>query len=89
MERYEASQQELEQIGAAGAEAIAEDLAEHVGDIRLLGRLKTGLITIQDICRLYGVAKRTVHNWPIEPVDTPTQRNYYRVTDIADQLVDE
>jgi hypothetical protein len=66
--------------------AIARDLEDQIGDIRLLGRLKTGLITITDICRLYGVEKRTVHNWPLEPAGTPTQQNLYRVEEVGEQL---
>jgi hypothetical protein len=27
-----------------------------------------------------------VHDWPLEPADTPTQRNLYRVEEIANQL---
>ena len=74
--------------GAEGAKAIARDLEEQIGDIRMLGRLKAGLITIKDICRLYGVSKRTVHGWPLEPADTPTQKNLYRVEEMEDQLTD-
>ena len=59
---FEATEQALEQAGAEGAKAIARDLEDQIGDIRLLGRLKAGLITITDICRLYGVEKRTVNN---------------------------
>lgn len=83
---YEATEQDLEQAGAAGAEAMARDLEEQIGDIRLLGRLKTGLITTQDICRLFGVSERTVHNWPLEPADTPTQKNLYPVEQVGEQL---
>jgi hypothetical protein len=83
---YEVQDRDLERAGAEGAKAITRDLEDQVGDIRLLGRLKTGLITISDICRLYGVSERTVHDWPLEPADTPTQRNLYRVEEIANQL---
>jgi hypothetical protein len=83
---FEATEQDLEQAGAEGAKAIARDLEDQIGDIRLLGRLKTGLITITDICRLYGVEKRTVHNWPLEPAGTPTQQNLYRVEEVGEQL---
>jgi len=84
---FEATEQDLEQAGAEGAKAIARDLADQIDDIRLLGRLKTGLITIDDIARLYGVSRRTVHDWPLEPADTPTQQNLYRVKEVARQLV--
>lgn len=83
---YEVDDQDLERAGAKGAEAIARDLEDQIGDIRMLGRLKTGLITLQDVCRLFDVTERTVHNWPLEPVDTPTQRNFYRVDDMGEQL---
>jgi hypothetical protein len=83
---YEASKQDLEEAGAAGAKAVTRDLEEQIGDIRLLGRLKAGLITIRDISRLYGVKKRTVHNWDLEPADTDTQQNLYRVSEIEEQL---
>lgn len=84
---FEATAQDLEQAGAKGAEAVTRHLEDQIADIRLLGRLKTGLITVKDVCRLFGVKERTVHNWPLAPADTPTQRNLYRVGDIADQLV--
>lgn len=83
---YEATDQDLEQAGAAGAKSIARDLEDQIGDIRMLGRLRTGLITISDICRLYGVEERTVHNWPLKPADTPTQQNLYRVEEVGEQL---
>jgi len=83
---YETTKQDLEEAGAEGAKAVARDLEDHIGDIRLLGRLKAGLITMEDVCRLYGVEKRTVHNWPLEPADTDTQQNLYRVEEIAEQL---
>lgn len=85
---YEVQDRDLERAGAKGAKAITRDLEDQIGDIRLLGRLKAGLITIGDICRLYGVSKRTVHDWPLEPADTPTQQNLYQVEEIAAQLAD-
>lgn len=83
---YEVQERDLEQAGAEGAKAITRDLMDQIGDIRLLGRLKAGLITIRDICRLYDVSERTVHGWPLEPADTPTQKNLYRVEEIEEQL---
>jgi len=83
---YEATEQDLEQAGAEGAKAVARDLEDQIGDIRMLGRLKAGLITMDDICRLYGVTKRTVHGWPLEPADTPTQQNLYKVEEVGKQL---
>lgn len=83
---YEVEERDLEQAGAHGAKAVARDLEEEIGDIRMLGRLKTGLITLKDICRLFGVKERTVHNWPLEAADTPTQQNLYRVEEISKQL---
>lgn len=87
-EVYEVEDRDLQQAGAEGAKAIARDLEEQIGDIRMLGRLKAGLITLEDICRLYGVSERTVHGWPLEPADTPTQQNLYRVEEMGDQLTD-
>lgn len=86
---YEVEERDLERAGAKGAKAISRDLEDHIGDIRMLGRLKTGLITVKDIGRLFGVNKRTVHNWPLEPADTPTQQNLYRVEEISEQLSGE
>ncbi|MFB6271890.1 MAG: hypothetical protein ABEL51_03245 [Salinibacter sp.] len=86
---YQVDEQELEQAGAAGAKAIARNLTDQIGDIRMLGRLKAGLITLDDICRLYGVEKRTVYDWPLEPADTPTQKNLYRVEEVGEQLTKE
>jgi hypothetical protein len=83
---FEVDERTLEQAGAKGAERIARDLKDQIGDIRMLGRLKTGLITVKDICRLFGVRERTIHNWPLEPAVTPTQKNLYRVDDVGDQL---
>ena len=83
---FEVDERDLEQAGAKGAEAVARDLKDQIGDIRMLGRLKTGLITVKDICRLFGVRERTIHNWPLEPADTPTKKNLYPVDDVGDQL---
>ena len=83
---YEVEDRHLEQAGANGAKAVARHLEDQVGDIRMLGRLKTGLITVKDVCRLFGVEERTVHNWPLEAADTPTQQNLYRVEEISEQL---
>jgi hypothetical protein len=88
---YEATDADLEQAGARGAQALldrVEDNLEVLNQIELLGRLQAGLICLKDICTLYGVTKNTVYNWPLEPADTPTQQNLYRVENIADQLVD-
>jgi len=86
---YEVDDRELEQVGAAGAKVIARSLTDQIGDIRMLGRLKAGLITMDDICRLYDVSKRTVHDWPLEPADTPTKQNLYRVEEVGEQLAIE
>ncbi|PQJ26754.1 hypothetical protein BSZ35_19085 [Salinibacter sp. 10B] len=86
---YEATDEDLERAGAAGAEVVLSRLENNLAlleQVELLGRLKTGLITIDDICRLYGVKERTVHDWPLEPADTPTQQNLYRVSEIESQL---
>jgi len=86
---YEVNDRDLEQAGAEGAKAIARDLNDQIGDIRMLGRLKAGLITVDDICRLYGVSKRTVYNWPLESAKTPTQQNLYKVEEVGQQLTME
>lgn len=83
---YELDDIDLERVAAKGARVVTQDLADQTGDIRMLGRLKTGLVTVQDVARLFGVSERTVHNWPLEPVDTETQKNFYRVGQIGEQL---
>lgn len=83
---FELDDVDLERVAAKGAKAVTRDLEDQIGDIRMLGRLKTGLVTVQDISRLFGVSERTVHNWGLEPADTDTQRNLYRVRDIGQQL---
>ncbi len=85
---FEVDERDLEQAGAKGAKAIARDLKDQISDIRMLGRLKTGLITVKDICRLFDVRERTIHNWPLEPADTPTQKNLYRVDEVGEQLIE-
>lgn len=85
-EVYELDDLDLERVAAHGAKAVTRELEDRLGDIRMLGRLKTGLVTVQDIGRLFGVSERTVHNWPLEPADTDTQRNFYRVEDLGEQL---
>jgi len=86
---FEATEEDLARAGTEGAKRIAEQVAEHTEDIRLMGRVKAGLITVEDICRLYGVKKRAVYDWPLEPADTPTQKNLYRLDEVAGQLAGE
>jgi len=86
---YEATDADLEQAGAKGAQVLldrVENSLEVLEKVELLGRLQAGLIRLEDICALYGVKKRAVHDWPIEPADTPTRRNLYHVSDIEEQL---
>lgn len=87
---YEAQEEDLEELARMGAEEGARMVLEkcpvEMEGILLLGRLKAGLITLQDVCKLFGVSRQTVYNWEIEPIEYPGQQNLYRVSEIEDQL---
>lgn len=89
---YEAQERDLKELARRGAEEGARFVLEkcpvELEGILLLGRLKAGLITIEDLCKIYGVSRQTVYNWEIEPIEYPGQQNLYRVSEIEDQLSD-
>jgi hypothetical protein len=61
--------QMLQDAAAEGARAISEDLREKAGHLDRAARVEAGLITMRDICELYGVTEKTVRNWGVEPID--------------------
>lgn len=83
---YELEDTDLEKVAAKGAEVVARKLDEDISDIRLMGRLKTGLITVDDICKLFDVSRRAVYSWDLEPEPTGTKKNLYDVNKIGEQL---
>jgi len=78
----------LKDAAAAGAEQATEQLRKQIADLDRAARVEAGLITLRDICEMYDVTPNTVRNWGIEPIDSPTQKNLYRVSEIEAQIAD-
>jgi len=78
----------LKDAAAAGAEQATEQLRKQIADLDRAARVEAGLITLRDICEMYDVTPNTVRNWGIEPIDSPTQKNLYRVSEIESQIAD-
>ena len=87
---YEAQEEDLKELARMGREEGVRTLLKKcpagLDGILLWGRLKAGIITIEDVCQLFDVSRQTVYNWDIDPINYPGQRNLYRVTDLEDQL---
>jgi len=84
-EEYE---QQLRDAAAAGAKHVAEELKEKVAHLNRAARVEIGLITMQDICTLYGVSRDTVYRMGLEPVDCPGRQNLYDVDEIKNQITE-
>ena len=78
----------LKDAAAAGAEQATEQLRKQIADLDRAARVEAGLITLRDICEMYDVTPNTVRNWGIEPIDSPTQKNLYRVSEIEAQIAE-
>jgi len=88
--KIELTEHELDELlrdaAAEGAKQMADQLRDKVAHLDRAARVEAGLITIRDICALYDISEGTVRNWGLEPIDSPTQMNLYRVEDIAEQI---
>jgi hypothetical protein len=78
--------QMLQDAAAEGARAVSEDLREKAGHLDRAARVEAGLITMRDICELYGVSRDTVYEWGIEPVDCRGRQNLYDIGEIKAQI---
>jgi hypothetical protein len=78
----------LKDAAAGGGEYVAEELKEKVAHLDRAARVEIGIITMQDICTLYGVSRNTVRNWGIEPIDYPGRQNMYDVDDLKNQITE-
>jgi phage antirepressor YoqD-like protein len=78
----------LKDAAAAGAEQATEQLRKQIADLDRAARVEAGLITLRDICEMYDVTPNTVRNWGITPIDSPTQKNLYRVSEIEAQIAE-
>jgi len=76
----------LRDAAAEGAKQMADELREKVAHLDRAARVEAGLITLRDICAIYDITENTVRNWGIDPIDSGTQMNLYRVSEIEAQL---
>jgi len=89
-QKVEMTQEELDEMlrdaAAEGAKQMADELREKVAHLDRAARVEAGLITLRDICAIYDITENTVRNWGIDPIDSGTQMNLYRVSEIEAQL---
>ena len=78
----------LKDAAAGGGEYVAEELKEKVAHLDRAARVEIGIITMQDICTLYGVSRDTVYRMGLEPVDCPGRQNLYDVDEIKNQITE-
>jgi hypothetical protein len=78
--------QMLQDAAAEGARAVSEDIREKAGQLDRAARVEAGLITMRDICELYGVSRDTVYEWGIEPVGCRSKQNLYDIDEIKAQI---
>lgn len=84
-------QQDLEEAVLRTGDIVLEKIEESLDSVEVealnrRGRFEIGLITIADICDLYGISRQTFYKWDLEPVGLPGRCNLYRVDDITSQL---
>ena len=80
----EVSDEKLRDLAKWSGEKAVENLPS-ARELRLRCRVDVGLVTVQDVADLYGIAERTAHKWlsDIEPAKSG-HRHLYAVEDLPE-----